>query len=78
MGQYVCLATVCHLPQLTKRKWESFVSFRKLDFKNHHELLDLHWHTVLSVPGFVDLENFPYEMGSQLDVFKIQNYQYVK
>ncbi len=53
-------------------------TFRKLDFKDHHELLDLRWHAVLSVPGVVDFENFLYEMGSQLDVFKIQNYQYVK
>jgi len=78
MGQYVCLVTVCYFPQLTKRKWESFVPFRKLDFKDHHELLDLHWHTVLSIPGFVDLENVPDELWSQLDVFQTQNYQFVR
>ena len=51
----------------------SFAPFRKLDLKDHHELLYLQRHAILAFPGIVDLENFPYEMGSQPDVFQTQN-----
>src|SRR5438552_17519067 len=62
----------------SKRKWESFVPFRNFDLKDHHEFLNLLRHAVLSIPGFVNLENFPYEMRSQLDVFQTHSYQFVR
>lgn len=48
-----------------------FVAFRDLYLKDHHQLLELHRHSLPSFPSFVHVEHVSYESWSQPDVFQI-------
>jgi len=49
----------------------------ELDLQDHHEFPKLRRHAILAVLVLVGLENFLQEMTSKLDVFQIQDYQFV-
>jgi hypothetical protein len=42
--------------------------------EHQHQLLDLPWQSLLSLPGLIDLENFLCKSRGEPDVFQTQDY----